>query len=86
MSEADKMFEKLGYKKDLHTDRKGKVWGEMFEEDRYCKRVSFDYIDKEICVCTNYVCDKTLEHEPIYFNMQDLQAINEKVKELGWND
>ena len=81
---ADEMFEKLGYEKDLHIDKKEQVWGEYWTQNKYCKRISFDYIDKEICVSTNYMLDKTLEYEPLYFNMQELQAINKKVEELGW--
>lgn len=68
MSEADKMFEKLGYEiyytydqiiyqKDNHEI--------CFYEDRKC----FD-------------CGCGLGREYIF--MQELQAINEKCRELGW--
>lgn len=86
MSKADEMFKELGYEKDLHINKKEQVWGEFWTENKHCSKISFDYIDKEICVSTNYRLDITNEYEPLYFNMQELQAINEKVKELGWNE
>ena len=81
---ADEMFKELGYEKDLHINKKEQVWGEYFYNKKLDTLISFDYIDKEICVSTNYRLDITNEYEPLYFNMQDLQAINKKVEELGW--
>ena len=78
MSKADEMFEKLGYEKNLHINKKEQVWGEYWIENKHCKKISFDYIDKEICVSANY------DYEALYFNIQELQAINKKCEELGW--
>ena len=86
MSKADEMFKELGYEKDLHINKQEQVWGEYWTQNKHCAKISFDYIDKEICVSTNYRLDITNEYEPLYFNMQELQAINEKCKELGWLD
>ena len=83
-SKADEMFKELGYEKDLHINKQEQVWGEYWTQNKHCAKISFDYIDKEICVSTNYRLDITNEYEPLYFNMQELQAINEKCKELGW--
>ena len=84
MSKADKMFKELGYEKDLHINKQEQVWGEYWTQNKHCAKISFDYIDKEICVSTNYRLDITNEYEPLYFNMKELKAINEKCKELGW--
>ena len=77
MSKADMMFEKLGYEKDLHIDKKEQVWGEYFYNKRLDTLISFDYIDKELCCST-----KGKNAEPIYIEMQGLQAIIKKCKEL----
>ena len=72
MSEADKMFEELGYYKDfddiIHEYRKEEN-GDLFEID-------FWLDDKE--VSKNSYC------EIGYITMQELQAINQKCKELEW--
>lgn len=80
MSKADKMFEELGYikltKKELKEKyKKEKEYYELIEcfyEGEMFKFIVF-YKDKEL----NSVSSLT---------MQELQAINEKVKELGWLD
>jgi hypothetical protein len=77
MSKADKMFKDLGYKKD---EEPLDFFGEMIPyinfRDEICFRtISFNLKRKTInmtCVNENY--EKVL------------QAINEKVKELGWNE
>lgn len=72
MSEADKMFEELGYYKDFdnitHEYRK--------EEDEDFFEIDFWLDDKE--VSKNSYC------EIGYITMQELQAINQKCKELEW--
>lgn len=67
---ADKMFEKLGYSKYL----KGKNRG---------------YYRKEDCYINLYLDEKRFTKLNFYdgfesITMQELQAINEKVKEVGW--
>ena len=73
MSKADEMFEKLGYEKD----------------DNYLAHL--DYRKSTIEKVISFRNDNTIgvfnyydNFEPI--TMQELQAINEKVKELGWNE
>lgn len=68
---ADKMFEELGYTK--HENNFGIYYHD--KEDKYEEYISICF-DKE---------DKTI-HFGIYITMQELKAINEKVKELGWYD
>lgn len=73
---ADEMFEELGYK--------------VFEETEYfieykkqlgdcSKFIRFDLSDKTFTSFYYVVIDKQS-----YLSMQELQAINKKVQELGW--
>ena len=72
MSEADKMFEELGYYKDfddiIHEYRKEEN-GDLFEID-------FWLDDKEV--------SKNYYREAGNITMQELQAIIAKCKELRW--
>ncbi len=77
MSKADKMFEELGYKKLNKTQIKKeyKTMSNLIECDYkgpMCDFVTF-YKNKSFNTVSSA-------------NMQELQAINEKVKELGWNE
>ena len=84
MNEADKMFEELGYEKQCDKD----------DSERFItfikylglsnrKAINFDCWTKSISA--GYLDDDYEYEEPYYFNMQELQAINKKVEELGWN-
>lgn len=78
MSEADEMFEKLGYKKIKELKRRnGEIWGIEYINDREYISITFDLIGKGFCVSND-------DGYAIYSTMQELQAINEKAKELGW--
>ena len=69
MSKADKIFEELGY-----IEHYKNIDNEVYRTDSshfLGKTIIFQYKDKRICL-------------PQIINMQELQAINEKVKELGW--
>ncbi len=73
MSKADKMFKELGYEK-------------------YENHYSIDYsIEMIECCITFWKDDKTVQayenHEDCeakWLNMQELNALYEKAKELGW--
>ena len=72
MSKADKMFEKLGYKKeDVLTIRKAKI-GTRFRNRKNGHVVSFYDEKKEF--------EKPYEE----ITMEELKAINKKCEELGW--
>ena len=74
MSKADEMFKKLGYiiqNDDGKVIRFQKEWTSMW----YKKEINFDRVGKFI----NFFDTESI-------TMQELQAINEKVKELGWNE
>ena len=72
MSKADKMFEELGYEIDSTYEIENHFY--------YCKewkKIDFDLERKDF-----YKYNLSNCRCPI--NMQELQAINEKCKELGW--
>lgn len=72
MSEADKMFEELGYYKDFnnrtHEYRK-ELDGEQFEIDFWLN-------EREI--------SKNNYRNIGYITIEELKAINKKCEELGW--
>ena len=72
MSKADKMFEELGYRKSSKPFDRIKYYR---DEDNV---FYFDYITQEFIKTGEYdgMCDD--------ITMKELQAINEKCKELGW--
>lgn len=82
MSKADEMFEKLGYEKSVDKDdsERFSTYIKYSKDGSYGSTISFDHWDKRICADT---FDEDYEwNEAYYFTMQELQAINEKVKEL----
>lgn len=66
---ADEMFEELGYKEEV------KYRERVYENND--KIITFN-LEKKSIICNNFYDG----YESI--NMQELQAINAKVKELGW--
>lgn len=69
MSEADKMFYKTNYNNKLEYIEEGKIIYEQYKNmNDYMK---FKHNKKEIYIEGN-------------ITMQELQAINQKCKELGW--
>lgn len=68
MSKADEMFEKLGYEKDDTGDE-----------------IIYQKNNHEICFYLNrqnFDCGCGIGRD--FITMQELKAINEKCKELGW--
>ena len=70
---ADEMFEELAYKKEIKSKEL------VYENENEDKIITFNS-DKKNITCNNFYDG----YETI--NMQELQAINKKVKELGWLD
>jgi hypothetical protein len=72
---ADEMFEKLGYEKIIESNVRidYEKEGQFFD-----KEIVFGLIDKIVCV-------ELGTGESGNINVQELQAINKKVEELGWN-
>lgn len=69
---AKEMFEKLGYKQEIYIS--SIFYGEDSEDSGYY--IAFDKLNKSINI-NKYINEITIE---------ELQAINEQVKELGWLD
>ena len=79
MSKADEMFKKLGYeKKEVRDEITGTFLMYDKIENKEKRRISF-FKNKTIQCSESYLYVKRID-------MQELQAINKKVKELGWKD
>ena len=82
MIKADEMFEELGYEKIV----------ELKEPDDYDNGVIelILYRDEvkgfEIEFWNDRTISKSSNYDESYLTIEELQAINEKVKELGWNE
>lgn len=84
MSEADKMFEELGYKRvrednDSYEIRFIKKW---ITQIRRPKHIIFSVLDKTICVCEENERELAVKRD--WFSVDELKAINKKCEELGW--
>lgn len=75
MSKADEMFEKLGYKKKYHI-----------VEDEVIL-IGYTQFDEPVDECSIMFLKKAKRLMAMnWVTINELQAINEKVKELGWNE
>lgn len=70
------MFEKLGYKKKYLNTQNIQWYIKKLFKNNYTQ-IIFDVIDKTVAASND-------KNEAINLNMQELQAINQKCKELGW--
>lgn len=78
---ADEMLKKLGYIKD----HEGVSILSFRKEDKILDITSYiDFIKEDKTVGYYYICNCCSTKKTMYLNMQELQAINKKVKELGW--
>lgn len=83
MSEADKLFEELGYKKieDKHNIDFNKLY-KFNNGDKINEKIRFCKLDKYVHI-ENYNYDSGITFGK-YLDMQELKAINKKSEELGW--
>lgn len=83
MSEADKMFEELGYKKveDRHNIDFNKIYN-FTNGDKIKERIRFCKLDEEIYIESYNFNDEITFGK--FLNMQELKAIQMKCDELGW--
>ena len=87
MSKADKMFEELGYNKEINS---GTIfYSQKLDTPNPTTRTivinDFSKTFEGIFTQSN-IGGNGEEHFPLCITMKELQAINEKVKELGWNE
>lgn len=80
MSKADEMFKKLGYEKIKEYKF------EKPENDDITELILYKNGDKglEIEFWNDKSVSKMCNYDESYITMQELQAINKKVEELGW--
>ena len=71
---ANEMFKKLGYEIYPIDEPSWEVY-RNYEEDT---DIIFDKDYKHFCCSTIY------ENECVFMSIQELDAINQKIKELGW--
>lgn len=100
MSKADEMFEKLDYKKyDNHPEfdepSEPNTWTTQdcrvieyssfgIINGHHClQRISFETLNKRV-VCEGFFDGRVIRAIP--FSPEEIQAINQKCKELGWLD
>ena len=87
MSEADEMLSKIGFnKKGVLYSLKGKMWGVRYTSEKEMVDITFDYIDKEVCISTSEDFERLDTERPVYIHMNGLKAIYQKCKELEWLD
>ena len=75
---AKEMFEELGYKEDFPDD-----YDEIVYARNILNKDTFAYIDSEII---SFYENKIWFTNKSDFNLEELQAINKQVEELGWNE
>lgn len=78
---ADELFKKLGFEKKYQLDAYDKIWGQLFYNKKSMVNISFGYEGHLVCA---YITTNDNQEQPAYATMQELQAINKKVEELGW--
>jgi hypothetical protein len=83
MSEADKLFEELGYKKieDKHNIDFNKLY-KFNNGDKINEKIRFCKLDKYVHI-ENYNYDSGITFGK-YLDMQELKAIYKKCEELEW--
>lgn len=79
MKTADEMFEKLGYKK---KGKEGK--GCYIEYIKKEKSIDEEYVISFVMKTVMATLYKGLLRKPLALEVSELEAINEKCKELGW--
>lgn len=74
MSEADKLFEELDYKKifEKHIDWYSTIYNSG--------DISIEFTSDKEVIITN----RSKTYKPAILSVQELEAINMKCKELGW--
>lgn len=79
---ADEMFKELGYKKTINNDKEIKYqYINVLMGNRIEQTIQIAKIGK---IVFSYRNDEN--HQVMGFGKKELQAINTKVKELGWEE
>ena len=84
MSEADKMFEMLGYKKHVGYD--GNAIRYTKRRSNHEKWILFNTPAKLVSFLNSYDDVMMSNHVDVFISLDELKAINKKCEELGWLD
>ena len=82
MSKADEMFKELGYKVFVNNGFNLFEYVKHYEL-RPEKHIKFE-MDRTITIAKKYENELAVNSD--YITMQELKAINQKCKEMGWLD
>jgi len=82
---AEEMFKEIGYEKTYDGDYSIVYTKEVLDEDRYEIEFFKMITQKQVRCSLIYVNEFEEEiQEPLYVDMEELQAINKQCEELGW--
>ena len=82
---AKELFEELGYKKEIDNKIHITYYNGNFENEQKCdKQITFDLESKSFIAYSPYELND-YEDCSIFINIDELQAINKQIEELGWN-
>lgn len=85
MENADEMFEKLGYKK-AESNLLNYIEYSKPDGKRYILTISFSGNAGNTIMCAIYDNENKLKRAmPLAITSKEVEAINKKVEELGWN-
>ena len=87
MSEADEMFEKIGYDHYISEEeiKSGGIYESFSKPDRQWRKDGYMIITFENGAISILFKEKDRADQlPIYITAEELQAINKKVSELRW--
>lgn len=90
-SKADEMFEKLGYTitEEVISSERYTDGIQFMKQEGIClkKYIEFYYYHKQICIYAEQDIDGTIKRwESVIIDAKEIQAINQKCRELGWLD
>lgn len=85
MSKADEMFDELGYENLTDEDDEFINYSKILIPMKSEINIIIHLSKKIECTHTYYDSYGILQHKPYGIDIKELQAINEKCKELKWN-
>ena len=74
MSEADKLFQELGYDEKHYYEEV-----ELYRDSKKCNCIQFDIFNKTFCKFNQDDSEDVLD-----FSILELKAIYKKCQEMGW--
>lgn len=84
MENAKTMFEKLGYHCDEGCD--GILYSKWVQEENVDYNVQISFDKKPITFEKTKTKEVFNPSKPTYITLEELQAINKQIEELGWDE